>query len=149
MLYTKLWFILRDAFWGKNIGRARQALVKGILAISLLGGTAVWAKPKTDTWLEPPEPPKECTDLSVVISNDFSTKNLNNAKLWVGELSTAMTGWGFIWNTEQERLEYWITDGIDTWKIEVVCFDATPTHYIVFGEFDKISFADAATEIGY
>ena len=74
--------------------------------------------------------------------------NVNNARKWVGRPDAVINVWGFVWDTEQKRMEFWISDGTDGWEIEMVCFDTTPPHYIVFGEFDKTSFVDQISKLG-
>lgn len=133
-----------------KVYRLRLLLFTSIILVALLGGVANWAEPKIDAWLFPPPPlpPAICTSVSVPISNSFSSQNTNNARKWVGEPDITMTGWGFIFSNERDRWEYWITDGIVGWQIEIVCFDDTPTHYIVYGEFHKVSFEEMGKELG-
>ena len=142
MLYTKLWFVLQDAFWGKNIGRARQALVKSILSLAILGGIAVWAQPKWNAWLYPPPPflAGTCTQNSIVVSGNIGAVAIANARKWAHVEPVIPSQNVFVaYNGERERIEFWLTDGTTLWEIEIVCFipvKGQPGVYdMKFGEF--------------
>lgn len=62
-----LWIFLRDLAWGKSLGRARQALVNSIVAVSLLGGVAVWAQPRFEASLYPVPVPAFVLDAEALI----------------------------------------------------------------------------------
>ena len=140
MLYTKLWFILRDTFWGKNIGRARQALVKSIFSLAILGGTAIWAQPKIYKWLVPPEPIAlgTCSDRMISVGSTPLTGDLVKAKQIIGQPDITIKNAAWIWNNQKDRLEFWLVTEEDMWQLELTCFEiVTPgqNYGAQFGEF--------------
>ena len=147
MLYTKLWFILRDTFWGKNIGRARQAITKSILALSILGGTAIWAQPKIDKWLVPPEPIDlgTCTARMISVGSTPLTGDLVKAKQTIGQPDITIRDAAWIWNSQKNRLEFWLIEEDAIWQLEFICFEiVTPgqNYGAQFGEFRVDSIKD-------
>ena len=138
---------LKELLWGppEKLGRTRQALVKSILSLAILGGTAIWAQPKIDAWLNPPLPMEqgECTKRPIILSGMVPYGDITAARAWVRTDAKIPNNRAvFVWNGELKRPEFLMTDGEYFWIIEVVCFAIrTPgeTYVAKFGEFEKIT----------
>ena len=142
---AKLYSRFRVLVWGRDLGRARRLLVLSILSISILGRAAYWAEPKIDRWLWPPPPMEQgtCTQRPIFIGGFVPSGDITIAKKWVGTTTNIPSNEAaFVWNESPERLELWMTDGVDFWMIEVECFAIrTPgkSYVAKFGEFEKIT----------
>ena len=133
----------------KNIGQFRRNVVLVVLGALLLVGAVAWAKPRLDAWLLPPPPPPECTSRSIAVSGIPKVGDMVAARKWVGIENEDILGYSFIWNTEMDRLEYWLLGEEYIWQLEFKCFAiVTPgTQYAAaFGEFKKVSVEEAVAQ---
>jgi len=139
---------LRTFVWGTDLGRTRRYLVLTILHVALLGLAANWAQPRINAWLypPPPPPPQACTRISVFISVAISPIDVGKAKKWVGEPNASITLSARVWNPKNQRVEFWMTDGTTMWKLELICYDTSAGHYMVYGEFEKESFQEVVNQ---
>ena len=134
---------LSRLFWG-DVARSRRYLVLSILYISLLGVVSSWAKPRLDKWLfpQPPMAQGTCTQRVISISGFVPSGDLTAAREWV-QTDASISQAFYVWNQERNRLELWMTDKIDFWELEVICFAIqTPgkSYVAKFGDFYKESF---------
>lgn len=129
--------MIKRLVWGNERGRTRRHLILAILELSLLGGVAIWAQPYLNTWLypPPPPPPDACTQMSIFVSGPVNPADTNRARKWVNEPNTTMILAERTYANARNRVEFWITDGTTIWEIEIVCFDQSEFHYMVYGEF--------------
>ena len=141
---------LRNLLWGRDIGRIKRYLVLSILAISLLGGTAVWAQPKITSWLNPTPPAAigTCTERAVLIGSTPLVGDLAKAKQRIGQPDIKIIDAAWIWNQQKERLEFWLITAEDIWRLEFVCFEIVSTgksYGAQFGEFRVDTIKDLTT----
>ena len=147
MIFTKLWYDLRDRFWGSDLGRARRYLVLSILAVSLLGRVAYWGKPRLDRWMNPPEPAVigTCTERAISVGSTPLVGDLSSAKQRVGRPDITIITAAWVWNQQEERLEFWLITAEDVWQLEFVCFEIVrpgQNYGAQFGEFRVDSIKD-------
>ena len=138
---------LKELLWGppEKLGRVRQALVKSILSLAILGGTAIWAQPQINKWRYPPPPVVvgACTNGGVFVSGAIQDRDKKNALKWVGmPETTQLPIIARTYNPETKRTELWFTDNTHIWLVEIVCFDNTAQHWAIYGAFEKYSWED-------
>jgi disulfide bond formation protein DsbB len=139
---------LRFILWGKDTGRARRYLVLSTIALALLGGIAVWAKPKIDHWLNPPEPQiaGTCSERAIFVGSTPLLADLVTAKTLIGRPNDKIINAGWVWDVQEKRLEFWLLFNDSIAELEFVCFEiVTPgqTYTAQFGEFRIINLTDA------
>lgn len=132
----------------RDIGRVRRFVVLGVMAISILGVTAVWAIPRLAAWLNPPPPapPAVCTKIGIVMSAAMTRTAIAASQKWVGQADKVMSLAAIVWDQEDGRAEVWISDLDKLWQIELLCFDTTTQHLPVLGAFETYDFEKLLAE---
>ena len=131
----------------KNVERIRRYAALGILSATLISGVFIWAYPRVDKLLNPPEPAAVgiCTERAIAIGSTPLVGDLAGAKQRIGRPDLKIINAAWIWNQQKDRLEFWLITAEDIWRLEFVCFeivDPGKDYGVQFGEFRVDSIKD-------
>ena len=82
----------------------------------------------------------DCTGVSVVIDPQFV--QFEAAKEAAGITTERIKLAIYIWDPDDQRLEFWLSDGTTIWQLEIVCFEKTDKYYPIYGQVQAVDFAE-------
>ena len=114
------------------------ALFAGVVALAIYAIHLNAAKPAAE------ETTADCTGISIVVALQFVDKAA--AKEAAGITTEQIKLVFYIWDSDDQRLELWLSDRVLIWQLEVLCFDKSKDHYPVYGEVQIVDLAKLAAK---
>ena len=113
------------------------AVLAGAVALSIYAGNTGKFAPKSTMESAP-----DCTGVSIVVDPRFISQV--EAERAAGITTEKIQLTFYIWDSDSQRLELWLSDGVKIWQLEIVCFDKRDAHYPIYGEVQIVNYKDLA-----
>ena len=84
----------------------------------------------------------DCTGVSIIVAPQFV--QLDAAKEAAGITTEHIQIAVYLWDADDQRLEFWLSDGLQIWQLPVLCYDKSSKHYPIYGEVQIESLEERA-----